>query len=349
MLNALVQLGCTFNRRILGTALLAIAANATMAVAATPQVKEGPVNVTIAGYSSGGQVSVFGEGVIDAVRRNYPKSSIIYEPGNPAGGLEHLRTGRRPFALESIVEPRMAYEGRAPFREAYPEGSITGVLNGAPDVFALKVYARKQFLDQHGITSFDDLIKKEIPMRLSVNQPGNLWAREHVRTLLSYYGKTMKDIESWGGTLVPQPTGASNDLKRDSRLDVIITGGATPAGAIVELGSVQDIAFIPLSKELAEYVAKELDVKVGVIPGGAYTFQKEDLYVPFTSFIIVAGPEATFDDAYKLTKSMYEQMERYRSLHPALSLASRERLPDVGSLKLHPGAEAFYREVGLIE
>ncbi|MDH1282995.1 TAXI family TRAP transporter solute-binding subunit [Pseudomonas chengduensis] len=349
MLNALVQLGCTFNRRILGTALLAIAANATMAVAATPQVKEGPVNVTIAGYSSGGQVSVFGEGVIDAVRRNYPKSSIIYEPGNPAGGLEHLRTGRRPFALESIIEPRMAYEGRAPFREAYPVGSITGVLNGAPDVFALKVYARKQFLDQHGITSFDDLIKKEIPMRLSVNQPGNLWAREHVRTLLSYYGKTMKDIESWGGTLVPQPTGASNDLMRDSRLDVIITGGATPAGAIVELGSVQDIDFIPLSKELAEYVAKELGVKVGVIPGGAYTFQKEDLYVPFTSFIIVAGPAATFDDAYKLTKSMYEQMERYRSLHPALSLASRERLPDVGSLKLHPGAEAFYREVGLIE
>ena len=230
MLNALVRLGCTFNRRILGTALLTIAANATMAVAATPQVKEGPVNVTIAGYSSGGQVSVFGEGVIDAVRRSYPDSSIIYEPGNPAGGLEYLRTGRRPFALESIVEPRMAYEGRAPFREAYPEGTITGVLNGAPDVFALKVYARKQFLDQHGITSFDDLIKKEIPMRVSVNQPGNLWAREHVRALLSYYGKTMEDIESWGGTLVPQPTGASNDLMRDGRLDVIITGGATPAG-----------------------------------------------------------------------------------------------------------------------
>lgn len=349
MLNALVRLGCTFNRRILGTALLTIAANATMAVAATPQVKEGPVNVTIAGYSSGGQVSVFGEGVIDAVRRSYPDSSIIYEPGNPAGGLEYLRTGRRPFALESIVEPRMAYEGRAPFREAYPEGTITGVLNGAPDVFALKVYARKQFLDQHGITSFDDLIKKEIPMRVSVNQPGNLWAREHVRALLSYYGKTMEDIESWGGTLVPQPTGASNDLMRDGRLDVIITGGATPAGAIVELGSVQDIAFIPLSKGLAEHVAKELGVKVGVIPGGAYTFQKKDLYVPFTSFIIVAGPEATFDDSYKLAKAMYEQMERYRSLHPALSLANRERLPDVGSLKLHPGAEAFYREVGLVE
>ncbi|MNR02953.1 hypothetical protein D3C85_1188280 [compost metagenome] len=136
---------------------------------------------------------------------------------------------------------------------------------------------------------------------------------------------------------------------RDGRLDVIITGGATPAGAIVELGSVQEIAFVPLSKELAEHVAKELGVKLGVIPANSYSFQKEDLYVPFTSFIIVAGPTATFDDAYKLAKAMYEQMERYRSLHPALSLASRERLPDVGSLKLHPGAEAFYRDFGLIE
>lgn len=351
MCNTLMRPGRGFRFKGLAAGLLTLVlgGGAAAASADTPQVKEGPVNVTIAGYSSGGQVAVFGEGVIDAVRRSYPNSSIIYEPGNPAGALEYLRTGRRPFALESVVEPPMAYAGRAPFRQAYPEGSITGVLNGAPDAFALTVYARKAFLDQHGIASFDDLIEKQIPMRVSVNQPGNLWAREHVRALLSFYGKSMEDIERWGGTLVAQPTGASNDLMRDGRLDVIITGGATPAGAIVELGSVLDIAFIPLSKKLAEHVAKELGVKVGVIPGGAYTFQKEDLYVPFTSVIIVAGPAATFDDAYKLTKSMYEQMERYRSLHPALSLASRERLPDVGSLKLHPGAEAFYREVGLIK
>ena len=349
MLNVMVRLGRIFNRRILGTGLAAVLLNAGAAGAATPQVSDGPVNVTIAGYSSGGQVAVFGEGVIDAVRRSYPGSSIIYEPGNPAGALEFLRNGRRPFALESVVEPRMAYEGRAPFRSAYPEGVITGVLNGAPDVFALQVYARKQFLDQHGITSFDDLIKKEIPMRVSVNQPGNLWAREHVRALLSYYGKTMKDLESWGSNLIPQPTGSSNDLMRDSRLDVIITGGAIPAGAIVELGSVHEIAFIPLSKELVEHVAQELGIEAGIIPANSYGFQKEDLHVPFTSFLIVAGPEASFDDAYKLAKAMYDQMERYRSLHPALSQASHERLPDVGGLELHPGAEAFYREVGLIK
>ena len=71
-----------------------------------PKVDDSPVNVTIAGYSSGGQVSVFGEGVVDAVRRTYSGSSIIYEPGNPAGALEYLKSERRPFALVSTVEPK---------------------------------------------------------------------------------------------------------------------------------------------------------------------------------------------------------------------------------------------------
>ncbi|MCH2557691.1 MAG: TAXI family TRAP transporter solute-binding subunit [Alcanivorax sp.] len=316
---------------------------------AAPKVDDDPVNVTIAGYSSGGQVAVFGEGVIDTVRRTYPDSGIVYEPGNPAGALEYLRTGRRPFALESMIEPRMAFNGRAPFRQEYPEDTITGVLNGAPDVFALAVYARREFLDKYDIKSFDDLVKKEVPMRVSVNQPGNLWVREHVRALLDYYDKDMSDIEDWGGKLVTLPTGASNDLMRDGRLDVVITGGVTPAGSIVELGSVQDIGFIPLGKDLAQHVTDELGLKLGRIPANSYEFQKQALWVPFTSFVVVAGPEATFEDAYKLAKSMYEQIKRYQSLHPALAQASRERLPDLGYLKLHPGAEAFYREVGLIK
>lgn len=312
------------------------------------QVDSGPVNQTIAGYSSGGQVAVFGEGVVEAVRRSFAGSSIIYEPGNPAGALEFLRTERRPFALSSVVEPRMAAAGEAPFRNVFPEGAITGVLNGAPDVFALKIYARKAFLDQHGAQTFTDLIEKQVPMRVSINQAGNLWAREHVRSLFDFYGKTMQDVEAWGGSLVPQPTGASHDLMRDGRLDVIITGGATPSGSIVELGSVQEIRFLPITEEHAQFMADQLGATLGTIPASAYNMLDQDLVVPMTSFMIVAGPAATFEDAYKLAKAMYDQMEHYRNSHSALQQASREQLPNTAYLPLHPGAAAFYREVGLI-
>jgi uncharacterized protein len=334
----------------MGSTLLALSMTAGLASAEDrPEIDDSPVNVTIAGYSSGGQVAVFGEGVVEAVRRTYPGSSIIYEPGNPAGAMEYLKNERRPFALESTIEPKMAYEGRAPFREKYPPGIITGVLNGAPDIFALKVYARADFLNEHGVKSFADLVENEIPMRVSINQPGNLWAREHVHALFSYFGKTMEDVEEWGGELVPQPTGASHDLMRDGRLDVIITGGATPSGRIVELGSVQELAFVTLSEELVKHVADELGASVGFIPAGSYDFVDEELATVTSNFMIVAGPAATYEDAYKLAKSMYEQMEHYRSSHRALQKASREQLPNVGYLELHPGAKAFYQEVGLID
>ncbi len=334
----------------MGIALVALSMTAGLASAEDrPEIDDSPVNATIAGYSSGGQVSVFGEGVIEAVRRTYPDSSIIYEPGNPAGAMEYLKNGRRPFALESVVEPKMAYAGRAPFREKYPPGTVTGVLNGSPDVFALMVYGRAAFLDEYDVKSFADLVEKEVPMRVSINQPGNLWAREHVRSLFSYFGKTMEDVEAWGGELVAQPTGASHDLMRDGRLDVIITGGATPSGRVVELGSVQDLAFVTLSDELVKHVADEMGGNVGSIPAGSYDFVDEELATVMSSFMIVAGPAATYEDAYKIAKSMYEQMEHYRSSHRALQKASREQLPNVGYLELHPGAKAFYQEVGLID
>ena len=243
----------------------------------------------------------------------------------------------------------MAYAGSAPFREKYPPGTVKGVLNASPGVFDLMVYARADFLDEYGVKSFRDLIEKKVPMRVSINQPGNLWAREHVRALFSYFGKTPEDVEAWGGELVPQPTGASNDLMRDGRLDVIITGGATPSGKVVELGSVMDLAFVELSDELVQYVADELGASVGSIPAGSYEFVDEDLATVSSSFMIVAGPAATYEDAYKLAKSMYEQMGHYRSSHRALQKASREQLPNVSYLELHPGAKAFYQEVGLID
>ena len=87
-------------------ALIALFTGASAVATAAPDVDDSPVDVTIAGYSSGGQVSVFGEGVIDAVRRTYDNSSIVYEPGNPAGVTPPvITTSRRPSRIRSLEAP----------------------------------------------------------------------------------------------------------------------------------------------------------------------------------------------------------------------------------------------------
>lgn len=311
-------------------------------------VKES-ANVTIAGYSAGGQVSLFGEGVAAMVRAQYPGSNAIYEPGNPAGSLEMLRNKKRALAFESLIEVKLALEGAPPFNRPFTKDGLTSVVNAIPEGSALLIYARKDFLEKYGVRSFEDLVNKKVPVRLSINQPGNLWARAQIDEVFKAYGAKPSDVEKWGGELVAQVTSTSHDLMRDGRLDMIITGGGVPSASVAELGHSIALAFVPLSAKAAKEVADAFGGKVKPVPAGTYAFQKEDLqYVVFTDMGIVAGPAATNDQTYMVAKAMHQQLERYQRLHPGLKNVTAEKLPHFGSLKLHPGADAYYREAGLI-
>lgn len=340
---------CQIRYTLLGSLLLGLTLSVNLVQAESRDVGDGPVDVTFAGHSSGGQASVFLAGVVEAVRRSYPGSSAYAQPGNAAGNLNALLKGEHSYSMVSGLSIMLALEGRAPFKSAFPEGSITAIAQNAPNIIATCIYGREDFLDEHKVNNFDDLISNKVPMRLSIAQGGNLWVRTTIESMFSFYDHEMEIVETWGGSLIPQPTSQSNDLMRDGRMDIIITACGLPSGSIAELGRVTPIRFIPISQKMAEYVADEVWGSVGTIPAGTYDFQNEDLVVPFSSFIVVAGSKATYEDSYKIAKSLYEQNDYYRSFHSSLANAGRETLPNVGNVELHPGPAAFYREVGLVE
>ncbi|MEX0405295.1 TAXI family TRAP transporter solute-binding subunit [Aquibium sp. LZ166] len=307
-----------------------------------------PVVATIAGYSAGGMASLLGEGQALTVRKHYPGSNIVYEPGNPAGSMVAVANGEREFALETSIEIGMAQRGEAPFREAYGD-KISGIVAIGPKLTTAHVYGRAAFLDEHDIKSFADIKERKIPVRISINQPGNLWARAHVVAILNQYGLTMEELESFGGTLIPQSTGPTHELMKDSRADIIITGGFAPVGSVIELNSTTPLRFLPMTAEEAAAAAKQMNVDVGVIPAGTYDFQTEDLHVPVSTHYIVAGPAATDEQAYKFAKSVNAELADFQAMHPAFQAATKETLvPKVEGLRIHPGAAAFYKEAGLL-
>lgn len=51
---------------------------------------------------------------------------------------------------------------------------------------------------------------------------------------------------------------------------------------------------------------------------------------------------------YALTKEIFANLETFRSLHPALEVLTRENMLEGLSAPLHPGAEQYYREAGLL-
>jgi TRAP-type uncharacterized transport system substrate-binding protein len=52
---------------------------------------------------------------------------------------------------------------------------------------------------------------------------------------------------------------------------------------------------------------------------------------------------------YKLVKTVFENLEDFKQLHPALATLEKEDMVKNGlTAPLHPGAERYYKEVGLI-
>ena len=51
---------------------------------------------------------------------------------------------------------------------------------------------------------------------------------------------------------------------------------------------------------------------------------------------------------YAVTKSVFENMRRFRRLHPALGILKEEEMIKDGlSAPVHPGALRYYKEAGL--
>lgn len=301
-----------------------------------------PIVATIAGYSARGMVSILGEGQAAVVRSAFPNSNIVYEPGNPAGSFAAVANGEREFALETVIEMNLAKDGAAPFPEPY-DGKFWLVTALSPDLTLAHVYGRKDFLEENQIESLADIKDREIPVRLGINQPGNLWARAHVDAILAQYDMTTEDIVSYGGQLIEQNTGGTMELMKGGRADIEITGGFIPVGSLVELNSVTPVAFIPMGEAEAQGAAEAMGVTVGTIPAGSYEFQDDDLTVPASTHYIIAGPSATDEQVYKLAKALDTQLSVYHAMHPALEgVTSDTIVPDVPGVPLHPAAKAYY-------
>ncbi|HEY0569812.1 MAG TPA: TAXI family TRAP transporter solute-binding subunit, partial [Xanthobacteraceae bacterium] len=86
-------------------------------------------------------------------------------------------------------------------------------------------------------------------------------------------------------------------------------------------------------------------VQKGVYP---FVLQDETTLTLWTAML--AGAHVTDETVYKFLKAMHENRDRVRSIHPSLAQFSMESgSRNSTSLPLHPGAERFYREIGILK
>lgn len=309
-----------------------------------------PLHGTIGGGGAGGTGSVIGEAVVQVVRTTYPGSGLTYAPSSIASSLIAMLTGKVEYSVAAAGEMKDAISGAPPFRQSYPAENLSIVGNLLhPAAMVAVVYARREFVEDHGLTSLRDLRDLRAPVRLSTNTFGNVPTARHNRILFDVIGIDEALIEQRGGKDYHLPDTAGLGLLQDSKLDLIVTLGFHPDHRAVQAARAVPLVLLPFGDGVPDEMAKRLGTPVGVIPAGSYDFLEED-YEGSTmgGLFLAAGPKAEDDDTYRLARALYLGMERLKQVHRSFSTMEQDLLVETGGLPMHPAAARFYREVGLL-
>ena len=142
--------------------------------------------------------------------------------------------------------------------------------------------------------------------------------------------------------------GESVELMKNRQLDATLQSAGLGVASIRDLATAVNIIIIPVP---ASVVAKVGDAayQPAVIPANTYTGQTTDVVTAAIPNFLVTHSGVSDELAYQMTKTMYENLDSLYAAHNSAKAIKRENAIKGMPIPLHPGAERYYKEVGLIK
>lgn len=224
----------------------------------------------------------------------------------------------------------------------------TGIWEGQPKAEKLRAIANLYPESIHlvatkasGIASVADLRGK----RVSMDEPGS-GTLVDAKLILAAAGLAEGDV-------TPEylkPDQAADRMK-DGAMDAFFFVGGYPAGAIAELASQQEVVIVPIEGEVATKVLENEFFAANTIPAGTYDNQAADVQTIAVGAQWLTSADQPEQLIYDITKSVWNDATRKQldAGHAKGKMILKENATAGLGLPLHPGAEKFYREAGLIQ
>lgn len=189
-----------------------------------------------------------------------------------------------------------------------------------------------------GVTTLEDLRGKT----LSVGAPAS-GTELNARAIFAAAGMSYDDLAK----VEYLPYAESAELIKNRQLQATLQSSGLGVAFIQDLSATHDITIVSIPEETVTAVGAPF--VPAVIPAGTYAGIDEDIPTAAVGNMLISHEGVSEETAYQMTKLMFENVDRMRSSHGAAEGISPETALDGISIPLHPGAERYYREVGLIE
>ena len=316
------------------TAAVAVSA-VMMAPAAMAQeefITIGTGGVTGVYYPTGGAICR----LVNQGRRDHGVRCSVESTGGSVYNINTIREGELEFGVAQSDWQYHAYNGTSQFEEAGPFEGLRAVFSVHPEPFTVVARA------DSGITTIDDLAGK----RVNIGNPGS-GQRGTMEVLMEAKGWTMDDF-----ALATELKAAEQSAALcDNQIDAMVYTVGHPSGSIQEATTACDSVLVEVAGEAVEgLVADNPFYRTATIPGGMYRGNDNDVQTFGVGATFVTSADVSEEVVYTLVKSVFDNFEDFKGLHPAFANLVPEEMASAGlSAPLHPGAEKYFREQGWIE
>ncbi len=254
--------------------------------------------------------------------------------GGSISNLERLRKGEIDFGFVQSDWLHHAFRGSSRFSDAGPFEDLRSVFSQHMETATIVVR------DDSGFDNFDDLKGARISVGSSGSGSSATW-----NELVSRLGWSRDDRKAQSH----RETSTLAEALCSGEIDAYFELIGHPANLIEETREQCGIRMIGIDGGAVDALLKVSPYYARTsVPAGTY-----GLAAPVATF----GTVATFvtvadmseEIVYTLMKSVFDDLDRYRQLHPALvQLSGRDMASRGMAAPLHPGALQFFREQGLL-
>ena len=171
--------------------------------------------------------------------------------------------------------------------------------------------------------------------------------------ILSAYG--LGDLDADGKftkiNATYQSFGDSADSLKDGKIDAAFIVAGAPTTSITELDATAEFDMISLTPEAVEYLTTNYPFLVQEdLPAGTYPNNIDyDVTCVAVKAVLVASEDLSEDFVYELLTQMFENQESMAATQAKFQFLTLENaVAGVGDVPMHPGAEKFYTEKGVL-
>ena len=323
------------NGKVLGAALAALAL--IVGTMVTPsQAADKKVNISIPTAATTGALYPIGAGLANLWNTKLPYVKANAQASN--GGIQNLnllksKDAQVSFAVTSITYQAM--KGLAKFKDRpYPDVRIIAGLYYNPN----QVVARKS-AEVKGLADFKG-------KRFA---PGAAGGTTEVESNVHFTAAGL----NYPADLKAQYVGftESIDLMRNKQLDGAWIMAGLPTAAVTEMCATADGQVVNISDDIIEKIQKDYPWYAKFsIPAGTYENQTEAVQTTAVKMVLITDASLPEDVIYDLTKTFWENLDTVRNIHGTMkNIAVEGAVTDLSGIPLHPGAEKYYREIGVLK